>query len=307
MDWAEDPPGHLFISDPSETNDYIVFVHGWNMTSEKSSSYGDTMFKRLWHQGYRGRYATFRWPTLTGIQTYNNSDYRAYKAGLSFKKFVSQLPKNYQKRLVAHSMGNIVVSSAIEQGLNVSHYAMLNAAVPAMCYDSRQDIQLWRDAYDTPDEAPDDQTRMLGFSGIFEEFNTKLINFFLTDDFALDIYEHNNRYEKPDTLIAGNNNLDACYEYDSGRSPGSKLMLRYHVAGIAREVTTLHEARAFVTQSLTLAVGAEGQTQGSVDSLVDLDADYGFDRIHSAQWVLPIQSTFEFYSELRKQFDITLP
>ena len=38
----------------------LVFVHGWNMSDGSYFSYSETMFKRLWHQGFRGRFCAFR-------------------------------------------------------------------------------------------------------------------------------------------------------------------------------------------------------------------------------------------------------
>lgn len=86
MSWVKDEEGNDFISDPLEEKDYIVFVHGWRMTYEGSQKYGETMFKRLWHSGYKGRFAFVRWPTYSaqtnpitgGLFTYNDSDYRAW-------------------------------------------------------------------------------------------------------------------------------------------------------------------------------------------------------------------------------------
>ena len=42
--------------------------------------------------------------------------------------------------LKAHSMGNIVTGSALHRGLTVDNYILLQAAVPAGCYDTSSGI-----------------------------------------------------------------------------------------------------------------------------------------------------------------------
>ena len=147
MGWVDDQAGHAYDEDApvswNETRHYIVFVHGWNISNDRARNFfADTMFKRLWQRGFKGRFAALYWPTLydsfLGIPyTYNASEYRAWKCGESLKQFISSLPSGYTKNLVAHSMGNIVVGSALRKGVrSVTNYAMLNAAVPAICYDA---------------------------------------------------------------------------------------------------------------------------------------------------------------------------
>lgn len=172
MGWAPDERGFPFVPDPNEdtTNkQYVIFVHGWRQSPHdvqlglaiaysSSMVFAETMYKRLWHSGYRGRFAAFRWPTfyggtspdddfVAGYTTYNASEYRAWKSGESLKQYVNGQPSSdgsgtiglaagYSRNVAAHSMGNIVVGSAFRQGLQVDQYMMLNAAVPAIAYDA---------------------------------------------------------------------------------------------------------------------------------------------------------------------------
>ncbi len=46
-----------------ETYDTIVFVHGWRMTPEDRRDYADHSYKRLFWQGFKGRFYSFGWPT----------------------------------------------------------------------------------------------------------------------------------------------------------------------------------------------------------------------------------------------------
>jgi len=55
------------------------------MTQQDYDSFSATMFKRLWWQGYQGRFAALRWPTYSadsaawmGVFTFNLSEYVAF-------------------------------------------------------------------------------------------------------------------------------------------------------------------------------------------------------------------------------------
>ena len=304
MVWKKDPNKMNFISDPDEDKHYIVFVHGWRMTYERSNKYGETMYKRLWQAGYKGRFVSVRWPTFSqetnpktrAILTYNKSDYRAWQSGKPLATFINSLPPDYIRCLVAHSMGNVVASSALREGAVVEHYALLNAAIPAMCYDGNK--QLYKFDYNTPDEDDDPITQNLGFSQkIKESDKINMINFCLVNDAALKIWEFNNKKFKPDY----HNTPDGVYHYDKEASNGERLHVTFAWQP-TRHVRLFHEAAAYATKSLTKAVGAEPKTRGSIDKTVNLDDRYGFDENHSAQWQLNIQKNYRFYSDMLVEF-----
>jgi hypothetical protein len=116
------------------------------MSYNEAQTWANTSFKRLWHLGYKGRYAFFSWPTYSpatslagGYLTYNKSEYRAWLSGVAFKSFVTSLQSDYTKNIMAHSMGNVVVGSAFRQGVGgISNYALFNAAMAAQAYDPTQ-------------------------------------------------------------------------------------------------------------------------------------------------------------------------
>ena len=58
MSWVEDPNGRPFPTEkPKDENDKaIIFVHGWSMDYKNYISFSETMFKRLWQTGFKGRY-----------------------------------------------------------------------------------------------------------------------------------------------------------------------------------------------------------------------------------------------------------
>ena len=63
------------------TDEYCLYVHGWNMAELEKDRWAETTFKRLWWQGYCGKVGIFEWPTLEGVFSYDSSEYRAWKSG----------------------------------------------------------------------------------------------------------------------------------------------------------------------------------------------------------------------------------
>jgi hypothetical protein len=150
-----DPP-------PDETKDYILWVHGWNMSPLDKDCYADTAFKRLFWQGYKGRFGTFRWPTFyfTGDYPprahYDASEQRAWNSSLGLLGLLNDLNRGQfsgKVRLLAHSMGNVVAGEALrraQSGQVVHTYVASQAAVPADCYDSSVPRMPFRTVGDIP-------------------------------------------------------------------------------------------------------------------------------------------------------------
>jgi hypothetical protein len=80
------------------------------------------MFKRLWHQGCKGRFGAFRWPTfwnmhasveaLFQLSHFDDSELRAWNSAARLKELLEDraaLVGSDKIRLYAHSMGNVAV------------------------------------------------------------------------------------------------------------------------------------------------------------------------------------------------------
>jgi hypothetical protein len=91
--------------DPNDTyfsdNHYLLYVHGWNMSNDDKDAYANCAYKRLWWNGYRGKFGTFRWPTRNGFtafysplsqpQNYDDSEYIAWQSGVIFGQWLPNL------------------------------------------------------------------------------------------------------------------------------------------------------------------------------------------------------------------------
>jgi hypothetical protein len=53
-------------------NQYILFVHGWNMSPTEKTFFANTAYKRLWWQGYQGRFGAFHWPTMYNFPSWSS-------------------------------------------------------------------------------------------------------------------------------------------------------------------------------------------------------------------------------------------
>jgi len=154
--WPTDTPVQKFgfserpMSDPTTDaeKDYILLVHGWNVSPFGKGSTGDTAFKRLYWQGFKGRFGLFRWPTfyfegeLPPVHHFDASEHRAWESSLGLLSLINRFnagPFAGRVRVIAHSMGNIVVSEALrrsQSGQIVHTYIASQAAISAHCYDA---------------------------------------------------------------------------------------------------------------------------------------------------------------------------
>lgn len=135
---------------PADAPDYVVFVHGFNMTTAERHLYASTVFKRLWWNGFDGRFGTFEWPTTFGFSAvagdpvlhYNGfsvSEVIAWNAAAKLVDLVERLQsQGHTVHLLAHSHGNVVCGEALrllrQRGKKVASYIAMQAALPVNCY-----------------------------------------------------------------------------------------------------------------------------------------------------------------------------
>jgi uncharacterized membrane protein len=136
--------------------DYILLVHGWNTSPFDKGCTGNTAFKRLFWQGFRGRFGLFRWPTfhfegnVPPIHHFDASEHRAWASSLGLLSLINQFnagPFAGRVRIIAHSMGNVVVSEALRRsqaGQIVHTYIASQAAISAHCFDATTTLMTFR-------------------------------------------------------------------------------------------------------------------------------------------------------------------
>ena len=208
--------------DPQETDEYFIHVHGWNMLAWEKNRWSETVFKRLWWQGYKGRVGSFQWPTYEGLLTYDASEVRAWRSAPALLDLITHLNQSGhsgQVRVLAHSMGNVVMGETLRlasPGM-IHTYIAAQAAIPAHCYDNT--IPNYWHGYKTPDVyggyTKTGTHRIPYLAGCLAKADRRA-QYFNPGDFALTLWELNNEM-KPDAKVNTlNEPLRPAYGYKDG-------------------------------------------------------------------------------------------
>ncbi|MCQ2396333.1 MAG: hypothetical protein MJ106_01390 [Lentisphaeria bacterium] len=135
------------MSDPpnmpsTETDDIkVYFVHGYNMDEAESYDWMGRLYKRLYRSGVSCQFV--------GVDWYgNDGDWGAYQKNVEnafctapfLDGLVDATSCGNEKRVfIAHSLGNMIVSSAMEDyGMKADLFILLNAAVASEAYEAAQ-------------------------------------------------------------------------------------------------------------------------------------------------------------------------
>ena len=139
-----DEPNNL--PDSECDGQYFVFVHGYNVNPADARDWANQMFKRLRLSGSKSMFTAVNWKgdesqfSLMFSDKQISPDYyvnvkNAFQSAPALVQACRDLLG--EKIMLAHSLGNMLVSSAAkDHGLNYSKYYMLNAAVPMEAYDN---------------------------------------------------------------------------------------------------------------------------------------------------------------------------
>jgi pimeloyl-ACP methyl ester carboxylesterase len=328
VSWVPDPNEQPFPTEkPKGENDQaVIFLHGWSMDYNDYISFSETMMKRLWHAGFKGRFCSLRWDPLVVTEIfgqpasngeYNRSEQRAWLYGESLKQFAQSIKnQGFRVSLIGHSMGNIVCGSALQKGFQAQNYLLMEAAVPAGCFDSGSGVNNYarflnaEQSEPTPDyhEAPNgDLTK--GYRGFMSSISANVansvVNFRNRLDYALATgfkygieanWERNQIDYKPD----GNVSTDWHYHYYPNRTNLNERATQEFTFFVGRFVTDSHEMKSFVARPRSKAVGALEGTSAAPNGVIDvnLEATYHFDSRdsdHSGQFKRRIQEVDDLY------------
>jgi transglutaminase-like putative cysteine protease len=305
-------------------NEYVLFVHGWNMQPWEKKRWAETIFKRLWWQGYKGKVGLFDWPCNTftlvpGPTNFDRSEYKAWQSATALKGVLNQLSEDHQGqiRLLAHSQGNVVASEALrlgESGL-VHTYVASQAALSSGFYE-QYDLSIGPvPSYvvaiepQTPDVLAfyPPEGRLPYLAALSVKVGQQPISYFNSEDYALVTanfsWEVNNRY-KPDESIGYRyfGNVDQ-YQFPSlpdngfvkGHTTGSPPEDQYIIDDTLDFPMDRYEIFSFGGESRTKALGAVPPPASFSPLRLDIDGPgsrdlrtmFGFDKegySHSRQF-----------------------
>jgi len=150
-----------FDAESDERN--FVHVHGYNVNGQNARGEQAEIFKRLYWSGSRAKFWAITWygwesqdPAYlkllpcSGTRTpnYHVNVRHAINTGRLLKDFVNNNVQG-NTTIFAHSLGNMAVSSAIHEGMNISRYLMVNSAVAEEAFtpeDVYSDGEAWESA-----------------------------------------------------------------------------------------------------------------------------------------------------------------
>ena len=289
-------------SSPQNTNTpYILFVHGWNMESWEKDRFAETAFKRLYWQGFQGRFGEFRWPTgfgFSGWQTiatnlsekdnFDSSEYQAWQSAIGLTNLLTHLNAQYPGRvyLLAHSMGNVVAGEALRLAGSsqvVNTYIASQAAVSAHTYDENTNDIPNYSFYYPPWSLVADTPNIYGnwFAGNNGGGAGRVISFYNTHDYALQrsVWQRDELL-KPDQYVL-ENGIHWDYGYDGSVSdppPWNDFFKQQDSItnatvdfDIVNNLNNRYEVMGYAAQSYTIALGATPVVQ-NVAATTDLTA-----------------------------------
>lgn len=131
--------------DAESNGKHVIFIAGFNNTEKDHRASSVEVYKRLYWSGSKAMYTGVSWEgnedplgILWPVAISYHLDVRnAFDISAQFANNVTAL--SGQKHVIAHSLGNMVVSSAIEDyGLNITSYFMIDAAIAIEAFNSSQ-------------------------------------------------------------------------------------------------------------------------------------------------------------------------
>ncbi|NLG15414.1 MAG: alpha/beta hydrolase [Lentisphaerae bacterium] len=209
-------PGISLPSEPANLPDEVTdnanifFLHGFRVTLGGARAWNSEMFKRLWQSASNSRYWGVTWKGDAGINTafnYHKNVYNAFLTANKLKTLINDSGISGTKTVMAHSLGNMVVCSAIkDHQLVVSKYCMLNAAVPSEAFGSANisassKSVLHHIEWDDYKEKtwstewhmyfPNDERNNLTWINRFRNIGGNIVNFYSNEDEVLMLHSSN--------------------------------------------------------------------------------------------------------------------
>lgn len=249
---------------------YILYVHGWNMQPWEKDAYAETAFKRLYWQGYKGRFGTFQWPTTVieapydnAVKAYDNGEYAAWLSAGSLEDLLVQLNSIYGNNVYvfAHSMGNVVAGEAFRlaaadgAGQLVAGYVASQAAITGSSWDSSltTSAPLNFPVLTGPDTPNIYNNWMNNGSGVTNPVAALKYNFDNVNDYALSKWAID-QVSKPDIFVTAL--LDKVYYYGSSnlnQNPVPDLFERAPCTTLATGELAITDHTAVIPTALHLA------------------------------------------------------
>jgi hypothetical protein len=288
------------------------------MAPNDKSQFADTMFKRLWHQGFKGRFGAYRWPTFyvpesiapgipanVEINNFNGSEERAWNSAaplaalIQNRSSIFNVGGNSRVRVFGHSMGNIVCSEALRTlgaGIAPVHtYVSGQAALAAHCWDSRPEVSggpRWMDMgvqWSNTANIYRGYWQSAAGTDAPHKWEADGRPSYMHISYMPGNVKYVNHYNVDDWALNSweiNQKLKPAIGYHYGWVPGSAIGSEHRFyKGLVSPTTLLCPGDRFqifswASEARSYATGAEAATGGVFSVKVDLKTGFGFDGNH---------------------------
>jgi hypothetical protein len=314
------PPGdapfqYSYNASVDSETPYILLVHGFNLPVwKKDRLLAETAYKRLYWQGYQGRFGLFRWPCDNSVLSFDTDEWASWQSGTGLKNRLVALNIQYPGNvyLLAHSLGNVAAGEALRQaGASeiVNTYVASQAALSAHAYDNT----IPRDATNyytlgTPDSEGHyyANTSPPYFNGISGAVN--FIDFYNPVDWAL----MGSTILQPGWIYDQQHKPDISYYYQTPTTNDPSGY--YQQLGLIQLplsfTNNTYQIFSVCAQSYSLALGAETNIAGAFSLKVPINlnvAPYDFGNAHkghSGQFRSDNMTRWVYWQQLLQSFGL---
>lgn len=137
------------LPDDESSDQWIVFLHGYNVDCDRAKGWQAETFKRLYAMGSKARFVGVSWYGDTGLD-YHKGVFNAFQTGDALSGSLGFLDFG-NTTLIGHSLGNVVASHMLQESKLIPYrYLMVNAAVAAEAYgynDTKQSQEMTEDSW----------------------------------------------------------------------------------------------------------------------------------------------------------------
>jgi hypothetical protein len=320
----------LSVPSDSNANSYILFVHGWNLPPWEKDAFAETALKRLYWQGYKGKFGTFQWPTTyyetaaaLPVTCYDDGEFTAWQSAVPLEQLLVALHGGYGSNVyvLAHSMGNVVTGEALRLAgqngvqLLVNTYVATQAAVPGACNDPLLDGE---DPLPTTWGSIKTPNIYDGWLASGQSAVGARADFCNVNDFALTLLWEPDQETKPDSgySYAGTDFSQIQDLFETGLANGLHL-------GNSANVQDRYQIMAYAAQPRSLALGAVldvssnafGPTQSlppsgtqagvwPTDTFNEPNGLYSSHVWHSAEFLFANSDQQNYWNTLMKRFGL---
>ncbi|HTB62594.1 MAG TPA: hypothetical protein VK737_03310 [Opitutales bacterium] len=130
-------------------SNWVFFIHGYNVGGNASRGWSAEVFKGLYWSHSKAKFVGVSWfgdpyDTGTAIPNYQSAVRNAFATAPRLANIVNSPTFSGNKTFIAHSLGSMVVASAMEDyGMNINQACLVDAAIASEAFDGNADTDIY--------------------------------------------------------------------------------------------------------------------------------------------------------------------